>query len=352
MAKKTSRSKTKPKSKTKTKPKPKPKVAKAKKLEAGSGHDSVSNVPEDAERAVTGRSVTKPVTEGIDRDKANPGAEGLESVQGHNRAGAQVGLESAAPRTRALKQFKPPESGELHDIGEASFGPPPPVRETVHGPDDRVRINNTGEYPWRAIASLVITAKDNSTWIGTGWFISPRTLITAGHCVYIKGSGIPGRDGWVKKISVMPGRNTSSLPFGSVTSTVFRTVSGWIKTGGENFDYAAILLPTPLGDTVGVFGIGVFPDNELTGQKVNISGYPGDKPSGEQWFDAKEVAQVNANKVFYDIDTAGGQSGAPVFRVVNGKRIGVAVHAYGGNSTNSGTRINAKVHARMTSWMS
>ena len=94
-----------------------------------------------------------------------------------------------------------------------------------------------------------------------------------------------------------------------------------------------------------------FPDNELTGQKVNISGYPGDKPSGEQWFDAKEVAQVNANKVFYDIDTAGGQSGAPVFRIVNGKRIGVAVHAYGGNSTNSGTRINAKVHARMTSWM-
>ena len=148
----------------------------------------------------------------------------------------------------------------------------------------------------------------------------------------------------------MPGRNAASLPFGSVTSTVFRTVSGWINTGGENFDYAAIILPTPLGDTVGVFGIGVFPDNELTGQKVNISGYPGDKPSGEQWFDAKEVAQVNANKVFYDIDTAGGQSGAPVFRIVNGKRIGVAVHAYGGNSTNSGTRINAKVHARMTSW--
>jgi V8-like Glu-specific endopeptidase len=49
----------------------------------------------------------------------------------------------------------------------------------------------------------------------------------------------------------------------------------------------------------------------------------------------------------------GGQSGRPVFRIVNGKRIGgVAVHAYGGNSTNSGTRINAKVHARMTSWMS
>jgi hypothetical protein len=129
-----------------------------------------------------------------------------------------------------------------------------------------VRINNTGEYPWRAIASLVITAKDNSMWIGTGWFISPRTLITAGHCVYIKGRH-PGRDGWVKKISVMPGRNAASLPFGSVTSTVFRTVSGWIKTGGENFDYAAIILPTPLGDTVGVFGIGVFPDNELTGQK-------------------------------------------------------------------------------------
>ncbi len=44
---------------------------------------------------------------------------------------------------------------------------------------------------------LLITAADGSQWIGTAWFVSPRTLATAAHCVYITGSGIPGRDGWV-----------------------------------------------------------------------------------------------------------------------------------------------------------
>jgi glutamyl endopeptidase len=160
------------------------------------------------------------------KDKADPGPEGLEAVEGHKRiVRGEPGPESAvAFRARTAKLFTPPERGDLRDIGEASFGPPPPMPETVHGPDDRVRITATASYPSRAIASVVITAADNSTWIGTAWFISPRTLITAGHCVYIKNSGVAGRDGWVKKISVMPGRNGSSLPFGSITSTVFRTV--------------------------------------------------------------------------------------------------------------------------------
>src|SRR5262245_20240441 len=107
MAKKASGSKTKAKSKPKPKTKARPKAksgAKPKEDAGGSGHDSVSNVPEDAERAVTGRSVTRPVTEGIERDKAAPGDEGLESVQGHSRAGGQAALESA-PR-RSVKQFK------------------------------------------------------------------------------------------------------------------------------------------------------------------------------------------------------------------------------------------------------
>ncbi len=137
-----------------------------------------------------------------------------------------------------------------------------------------------------------------------------------------------------------------------MTSTVFKSVPNWTDHGDENFDYGAIILPVPLGETVGVFGIAAYPDNELTDAVVNVSGYPGDKPSGTQWYDSRKVASVNSWKVYYDIDTAGGQSGAPVFRVDGGgKRIGVAVHAYGGSSTNSGTRITGDVLTTMKSWM-
>jgi glutamyl endopeptidase len=92
----------------------------------------------------------------------------------------------------------------LRDVAEASYGPAPSVQDTVHGPDDRVQINTTAAYPWLVHASLLITAADDSLWLGTGWFIGPHTLMTAGHVVYIKNSGVPGRDGWVQTIQVMP----------------------------------------------------------------------------------------------------------------------------------------------------
>jgi glutamyl endopeptidase len=306
-------------------------------------HASVSNQPEEAAPAVK-KPVSKPPAEGADAKSAKPGAGGAEAVPGF-----QLSKEMAAAMDAV---YTAPEKTALRDIAEASFGPPPPHAETVHGPDNRVRITNTSVYPWRAHASLLITAADNSQWIGTGWFIGPHTLMTAGHVVHIKGSGVAGRDGWVKRIQVMPGRNGSALPYGSVTSTNFRSVSGWTNSasGNENYDYGAILLPTQLGATTGWFGFGVYADADLLGTVGNISGYPGDKPSGTQWYDARRIAAVNARKVYYDIDTAGGQSGSAVYRIINGARYAFAVHAYGGATTNSGTRIVTPMFNNMVGW--
>jgi glutamyl endopeptidase len=238
---------------------------------------------------------------------------------------------------------------ELLDIGAASFREGV-VLETVHGPDNRIKVEETGKYPYRLNASLLITARDGSQWIGTAWFISDRTLITAGHCVYIKNSGIPSRDGWVKTIQVMPGRNVTTLPYGSVTSSRFWTVKGWADTGDENYDYGAIIIPTDLGKTVGTIGYGSYTDSDLVGSVANVTGYPGDKPSGTLWYDSKPIASVTATKVIYDIDTAGGQSGACVYVIKDNKRIAVAVHAYGGPVTNSGTRITTPVYQNLTNW--
>jgi glutamyl endopeptidase len=302
-------------------------------------HTPVSNEPE--ERATVGKAASRPPSEGKDPRTSKPGPEGTEQVEG---AKPRALVEAAAAALTA------PDTGKLRDIGEASFGPPPPLAETVHGPDNRVKINNTSAYPWRVHASLLITAADNSQWIGTGWFIGPHTLMTAGHVVYIKNSGVPGRDGWVKRIQVMPGRNGSALPYGSVTSTSFRSVTGWTGSGDQHYDYGAIIIPRELGNTVGWFGFGVFSDADLTAAVVNISGYPGDKPSGTQWYDARRVDSVGPRKVFYDIDTFGGQSGSAVYRIIDGGRYGVAIHAYGGATTNSGTRIVQPVFNNMVAW--
>ena len=256
----------------------------------------------------------------------------------------------ARPQLESMSEpWTAPDQQGLRDIGEASFGPPPGL-ETVHGPDDRVQMQQPEEHPWRMNASLGIVAADGSQWIGTAWFIGPHTLATAGHCVYITNSGVPGRDGWVRSISVMPGRNVSALPFGQVTSASFRTVRGWADTGDEHYDYGAIILPVDLGQQVGWFGFAVDSDEDLLATTVNISGYPGDKPSGTQWYDSHAVASVGPSKVLYDVDTFGGQSGSAVYRINNGLRHAVAVHAYGGATTNSGTRITTPVFNNLMAW--
>jgi len=302
------------------------------------GHTPVSNAPTETDFPEVKSKQSQDPSEGGDKKTSKPGDNGTENVPGHKGMEAAARAEVAAPDTTGLR-----------DIGEASFGPPSQL-ETVHGVDNRVQITNTGVYPWRAHASLLITAADNSMWIGTGWFIGPHTLMTAGHVVHIKNSGVPGRDGWVKKIAVMPGRNGATLPYGTVTSTNFRSVTGWTNSGDENYDYGAILLPVNTGNTVGWFGFAVYSDADLVASTGNISGYPGDKPSGTQWYDSHKIASVNSRKVFYDIDTAGGQSGSAVYRIIGSNRYGIAIHAYGGATTNSGTRIIKPVYDNMVAW--
>lgn len=305
-----------------------------------SGHTPVSNKPEDQlGHEESDFFVTKPISEEPSKgestgtDEVNP--DGTEAVVGRKKSVEGELIHSA------------PDTSTLRDIGEASFGP---TQETVHGTDNRVQITNTAVYPWCVHCSLLITAADNSKWIGTGWFIGPHTVMTAGHVVYIKNSGVAGRDGWVKSILVMPGRNGNSLPFGSVTSTNFRSVTGWTQSGSEYYDYGAIILPTNLGNRTGWFGFGVYSDSDLVASVGNISGYPGDKPGGTQWYDYHKIASVNSRKVYYDIDTYGGQSGSSVYRIISGGRYGIAIHAYGGATTNSGTRIVTPVFNNMVAW--
>ena len=198
-------------------------------------------------------------------------------------------------------------------------------------------------------ADLRITAANGTLWSGTGWFIGPHTLATAGHVVFIYRPGTT-LHGWVRSIQVMPGRNSSTLPYGSVTSTDFRSVTGWTGSGDENYDYGAIRIPTELGNTVGWFGFGVYADSDLLATTANVAGYPGDKPAGTQWYHWRQVASVNSRKVYYTIDTDPGQSGSSVYRLIGGGRYGIAIHAYGGATANSGTRIVQPVFDNLVAW--
>lgn len=221
------------------------------------------------------------------------------------------------------------------------------VIEVVIGADDRVRITNTTAYPWRAICSLAIKANDGSNWIGTGWLVAPRTVITAGHCVYIHDRG-----GWAQSVRVMPGRSGSptETPYPSCLATHVRTTTAWINSRDSNQDYGCIILPKSFltYSPLGTFGYANL--SSLNGLTVNLSGYPGDKPAGTQWFHSRQIKSVSARRFTYDIDTAGGQSGAPVWRLKDGERHVVGIHTNGHSTGNSAVRITSAVFDNIKKW--
>ena len=232
------------------------------------------------------------------------------------------------------------------------------------GSDDRTRILETQADPWRMICALSIKSLFGS-FIGTGWFVGPRTLVTAGHCVHETGMG-----GWADRIEVSPGDRTrptrrrcrerrrrrgsrrSNLLRSrakqkeTVEATRFSTVDRWVQTRDPDFDIGAIHLEEPLGEEVGWFSVGALTSQELASFLVNISGYPGDLGNGEeQWFHKNRILKTTARRIFYDVDTFGGQSGSPVwiYESDDAHPLAVGIHAYGTGGTPSdfGIRANA-----------
>jgi glutamyl endopeptidase len=260
---------------------------------------------------------------------------GLESVEGFDPTAAtkESLLSEEVQVTEAMAALPPVES--------LVFDEP----EDVCGIDNRVRISPAATIPWRWTCELLITMANGAGARGTGWFIGPRTVMTAGHVVFSAAAG-----GWATSIEVVPGMDDASRPFGSQVGTSFRSVVGWTVNGDPEYDYGAIILPNNnLGNTVGWFGFAALSDADLQNLLVNTAGYPGDKPFATMWFNAGAITTVTARRLNYMIDTFPGQSGSSIWRLQNGLRHGVGIHGYGG-CPNKAVRIVVPVFNNMLAW--
>jgi V8-like Glu-specific endopeptidase len=232
-------------------------------------------------------------------------------------------------------------------VDEAVVSEAAAVMETIIGVDDRIRIANTTSEPWRWHCALRIHFPSGAQYRGTGFLIGPRAVATAGHCVYMKNQG-----GWARKIEVSPGCNDSQKPFGSAMAAEFRSTRGWVQDGLPEADYGCIFLPSGSfgGTSLGNFGAAAFDTQVLLAQNAVLAGYPGDKPFAELWGMAARIKAVTAKTLIYDIDTLGGQSGAPVYIKRSGVRYVVGIHNYGAGTGNSATRVTVPVYQRLLAW--
>jgi len=216
--------------------------------------------------------------------------------------------------------------------------------EAVLADDDRQQVTATTEFPWRCICYLVITAQDGSHWVGSGWFADARTVVTAGHCVFLHGAG-----GWARQLEVYPGRSGAAMPFGPVVSGDLHSVSRWTQEQDADFDYGAVRLAGAV--PVGSLGYAARADAELQNVSANVYGYPADKPPGTLWGSFRQLSQVRQRTLVYNVSTYGGQSGCPVFLKQGEDRTVVGIHNYGDLSGNSATRITDDVYDDIQAWM-
>jgi V8-like Glu-specific endopeptidase len=238
----------------------------------------------------------------------------------------------------------------LPDAAAASFGDTT-LLEAIIGSDDRVKVSDQylSTNPWRQICALRIFSSTGKMYVGTGWFIGPKALATAGHCVFLQDEG-----GWANWIDVIPAKRGAEEPFGKVRAKKFACVDGWTKQRSRDSDYGVIFLDDDtVGKQIGNFEVQALTDEELRGVDAKISGYPADRDRAEyQYYHERPLTSVTPARLNYVIDTFGGQSGSPIWQdTEEGGRIAVGIHTTGGLSSNSGTRISNDVLDNLISWL-
>lgn len=197
------------------------------------------------------------------------------------------------------------------------------LSRSVIGTDDRTQISNTTVHPYYGIAYLSITMEDGKTYRGTGFMISPNTMLTAGHCLKEKTTK-------AKSIEVYPGRNGNSKP---VSGFVTKYYVDTKYTGSEaEWDYGIMVLNSNIGNTTGWFGLHGTTGSSLGTSSVRVTGYPADKSGYNMWTCAGTVSNITTNRFMHTADTYGGESGSPTY-FYNGNYgyQAVGIHTHGGN---------------------
>lgn len=230
---------------------------------------------------------------------------------------------------------------ELNNINEQynySNFPEDQIAEVIIGEDNRTRITNTASWPYLTHGHMVMRFPNNKVYIGSGTIVNKRHVITAGHCIYSRRDG-----GWAKSVMFYPAQNDNHLPFGGIPVVQLWSVKGWTERNDTNWDFGMLKLNQDISKKTGHLGIIAYRDHrKLLRHRVNVTGYPGDKGGKQMWTHADIIKATSSQRVIYNIDTMGGQSGSGVWSSFpNHKPYHVcAIHTTGHTSGNGATRIS------------
>ncbi|RWM08018.1 MAG: trypsin-like serine protease [Mesorhizobium sp.] len=232
------------------------------------------------------------------------------------------------------------------------------VPHSVIEPDTRKAVDRTTEFPARAIVQILFETQAHEQYVCSGTMISINTVLTAAHCIHSGTvAGVP-----FQNFRIIPGRNKGAAPFGRCGAKQVFVLSGWVtaQTTDESryYDLGAIKLDCNVGEQTGWLGVRILGDSEVNLPTI-VEGYATDKqPPARQWISEGNITFLWEQKGFYQNDTYGGTSGAPVLATgAEDTVIGVHTNGVFGNEepwahNNAFTRITAERLQRIQEWIS
>lgn len=234
-----------------------------------------------------------------------------------------------------------------------------PGKKIIVDRDDRQLVPDISKPPFSGICFLQLTSPKGNTFGGTGWLVSPRVVISAGHCVYDTwdGEGL----GMAKSITAHFGCSGDSSAFRVEASGATFDRGKWVPTDEpkcREFDFCAIQLAHPVDTSRFVpFTFGNTGSSDLSRIRVNIAGYPVASTESRtlprrMYFHDGIIVESMQQKLGYRIDTTGGQSGAPLVFFDGTRNIVLGIHNSGShaNQMNYAARINQTVFDLLSAW--
>jgi V8-like Glu-specific endopeptidase len=197
----------------------------------------------------------------------------------------------------------------------------------VMGTDSRTPINNPLNLalPYRTTVKIFPTFP-NGTSGCTGTLVGSRVVATSAHCLYQASRG-----GWVTGVRVMPALEYDYMPFGDANGSWVEVQSNWIGGEDSSYDFGLITLDRPLGDLTGWVGVTTSNDPllaySLHGYPIDLPAPPPDPRASLFMYGMSDVPRdYNSDLLYYETDTAEGQSGSGLIRFINGSPYATSTH--------------------------
>ena len=241
---------------------------------------------------------------------------------------------------------------------------------SVIGSDNRIQVDDPKSlfYPTTGYMRMTFynvynqkeKTYDTLFFRGTAFLVGPNVAVSAGHCCFddVTNSGDYQDNTYnprfPNKVEFYFGCESSDDISQGENYTYYSKATdlfvewAWTTSMNKNVDWAVIKMDRDIGEEAGNYTLKITDPSPVDGGYNSIPnnnhvytwGYPGDKPRGTMWRSSGTVLSQNDYKLYYDMDTYGGQSGSPVFYEEDNSFMTVrAIHTGSYNEGNGATKI-------------